>query len=72
MPEITCKGCGGQTNTAVCDHRYVDGKPVAKRCYAKWDGTQWVKGCGYNKSHPVWERPLIDKFLAGKGNQREG
>ena len=68
MPSIRCLGCGGQTNTTLCD--YIDhwietGKMEAVRCYARWEDGQWVKGCGYDDAHSEFAQEFAEKIIAG-------
>jgi len=47
MPTLTCKGCGGITNTTTCD--YLEHKDMHPHmCYVKWIDNKPVKGCGYD------------------------
>jgi hypothetical protein len=50
MADRTCKGCGGETNTALSDHaQHADLEP--RKCYARWreQGGGWVRGCGIDE-----------------------
>ncbi len=49
MSDKTCLGCGGLTNTVVCDYlKHDDWQP--RKCFARFEDGRWVKGCGYDEA----------------------
>jgi hypothetical protein len=67
MPVIVCSKCGGTTNTAVCqwlNPMREDRK--ANECYLKVEVGVWVKGCGWERADPIYEKPLFEKYLGKK------
>jgi hypothetical protein len=64
MSDKTCQGCGGETNTAVCDYLlYEDQQP--RRCYAKWEGGRWLPGCGLAALSPDSPtRKFVERIIA--------
>ena len=68
MPVIECAGCGGRTNTAVCNwtepHVREDGK--AHVCYIRVEGDIWVKGCGWDGADANYIKPLLKPYLGRK------
>jgi hypothetical protein len=65
MPEITCLGCGRNTNTTMCDwSSYDDFQP--RRCWATYDlqNNLWIKGCGYDQLQDGdFEKMFADKYI---------
>jgi hypothetical protein len=62
MSGCICATCGKITNTAVSN--YWDNRGgKATECYAAYVDGKWVKGCGYDKADPEYQRPIIDAFL---------
>lgn len=65
MPTLKCLGCGGDTNTALCD--WVEHNDyLPRKCWAKWDEVEesWVKGCGYDSLElGSFERDFATKYI---------
>ncbi len=60
MSCIECSGCGGQTNTALCDWVNCIETGKAEKCYARWENEHWVKGCAEDKG---FMRDFADKII---------
>lgn len=63
MPMVTCRGCGGTTNTAtsVVDNRLEWGE-AADRCFARWTGKTYEPGCAYETCSPE-DREFADVII---------
>ena len=68
MAAIKCAGCGGLTNTAVCNWTEPDirGDRKAHECYIRVEGGVWVRGCGWDRADPHYGKPLYEKYLGRK------
>lgn len=65
MPPVKCKGCGGDTNTAVSEvDVYKNVLEYADRCFAKMVDGKWVPGCAYgsaNRYQKIFADSLFNK-----------
>lgn len=49
MPVGRCGGCGRETNSTLSNWWESGHFGEPTECYAAWDGTKWVEGCGVAK-----------------------
>lgn len=68
MSNKTCLGCGGMTNTAVCDYlHHSDWQP--RKCYARFEDGRWVKGCGYDEANQM-DKQFVDHLTVDTEGKR--
>ena len=69
MAVVTCLGCGGKTNTTVCNWLvYADKKP--RVCYVLWVDGKPEKGCGYEKLIRNNYKEWVDSVLENGENNK--
>ena len=63
MSTVKCKGCGRETNTAICEHQFIFGPDnYATKCYGAFVGNKVERGCAYDQADS-FIKGYVDKLI---------